>query len=301
MKIPAILLGLAVTCAGQTLIGWNNLGMHCMDDDYSVFSILPPYNTVDCQLLDAQDHLVTDPTGIIVTYQAVADPDGSTNTSSIGKTNFWQYSPVLFNAPLPPDYGLQFPEGNPGRNMPGAANTPQAMGYDNAMHWFEAAGIPITPVDDSGQSNPYPLMRLTTKTTGGTVLATTDVVLPVSSEMDCRACHASGSGDAAKSADGWVNDPDSARDHRLNILHLHDRHLGTQPYDDALSAKGYPPEGLEASVRDHDTPVLCAACHASEALGAPSFPEVNALTRCAPSQARRFLSGERPDVSKPSQ
>ena len=31
--------------------------------------------------------------------------------------------------------------------------------------------------------------------------------------------------------------------------------------------------------RDHDHPVLCAACHASEALGAPSFRDVNSLTR----------------------
>jgi len=35
-----------------TIIGWNNLGMHCMDDDYSIFSILPPYNTVDVQVID---------------------------------------------------------------------------------------------------------------------------------------------------------------------------------------------------------------------------------------------------------
>ncbi len=28
------------------VIGWNDLGMHCMDGtDFSVFSILPPYNT----------------------------------------------------------------------------------------------------------------------------------------------------------------------------------------------------------------------------------------------------------------
>lgn len=279
-KHLALLLCLIGSAAAQTLIGWNNLGMHCMDDDYSVFSILPPYNTVDCQLIDAQGRLVTDPTGLVVTYEAVADPDGSINTSSIGKTNFWDYSPVLFNAPLPPDYGLPFPAGNPGSNMPGPANTPQAMGYDPAMHWFEAAGIPITPVDDADQSNPYPLMRLTAKTTGGTVLATTDVVLPVSSEMDCRACHASGSGDAAKPAGGWVNEPDSARDHRLNILRLHDRHLHTQPYDDALAANHYPPEGLEASVRANPPkPVLCAACHASEALGSESYEGVGSLTQ----------------------
>lgn len=295
MKTLAILLGLYATATAQTLIGWNNLGMHCMDDDYSVFSILPPYNTVDCQLIDSQGRLVTDPTGIGVTFEAVADPDGSINTTSIGKTNFWQYSPVLFAAPLPPDYGLPFPKGNPGRNMPGAANQPQAMGYDNAMHWFEAAGVPITPIDDSGQSNPYPLMRLTAKTAGGTVLATTDVVLPVSSEMDCRKCHSSGSGDAAKPAGGWVNDPNSFRDHRLNILRLHDRHRGTQPYDDALAAKGYP-DGLEASVRNDGKPVLCAACHASEALGAPSFSGVNSLTRSMHSKHADVIA---PDTTKP--
>jgi hypothetical protein len=280
MKTLALLLGLATTASAQTLVGWNNLGMHCMDDDYSVFSILPPYNVIDCQLIDSQGRLVTEPAGLVVTYEAVADPDGSINTSSIGKTNFWEYSPVLFNAPLPPDHGLPFPQANPGRNMPGPANTPQMMGYDELMDWFEAAGIPITPVDDSGHSNPYPLMRLTAKTTSGIVIATTDVVLPVSSEMDCRACHASGSGDAAKPAGGWVDEPDAARDHRLNILRLHDRHLHTQPYDAALAAKGYPPEGLEASVRaDPPRPVLCAACHASEALATPSFPGVNSLTR----------------------
>ncbi len=278
MKPIALLLGLAATAAAQTLIGWNNLGMHCMDDDYSVFSILPPYNVIDCQLIDAQGKLVTNPAGLLLTYEAVADPDGSINTSSIGKTNFWEYSPALFNAPLPPDHGLPFPQNNPGRNMPGPANTPQSMGYDGLMHWFEAAGVPITPVDDAGHFNPYPLMRLTAKTTNGTVLATTDIVLPVSSEMDCRACHASGSGDAAKPTSGWVNEPNSARDHRLNILRLHDRHLGTQPYDDALAAKGYPSKGLEASVRANK-PVLCAACHASEALATPSFPGVNPLTR----------------------
>jgi hypothetical protein len=280
MKLPAILLGLAASAAAQTLIGWNNLGMHCMDDDYSVFSILPPYNTINCQLIDSRGRLVTDATDLVVTYEAVADPDGSINTTAIGKTNFWEYSLPLFGAALPADTGLPFPAGNPGRKMPGAANEPQTMSYAELTHWFEAPGIPITPVDDAGHANPYPLMRLTAKTTGGTVLATTDVVLPVSSEMDCRACHASGSGDAAKPAGGWVGDPDPARDHRLNILRLHDRHLHTQPYDASLAAKGYPPEGLEASVRANPPkPVLCAACHASEALNTESFPDVAPLTR----------------------
>ena len=66
-----------MAAAHWTLIGWNNLGMHCMDDDYSIFSILPPYNTVNAQLIDNNGKLVLSlPAGMTVTYEAVADPDG---------------------------------------------------------------------------------------------------------------------------------------------------------------------------------------------------------------------------------
>ncbi|GAA5478058.1 Ig-like domain-containing protein [Haloferula helveola] len=273
MKTLALLIGLASGLGAQTLIGWNNLGMHCMDDDYSVFSILPPYNTFDAQFIDAGGHLVTDTSGLVVTYEAIGDPDGSINTTSTGKTNFWNYTTDYFGVALPSDTGLT------GKTMPGAANTPQFMDFDGVMNWFEGAGVPITATDDSGHRNSYPMMRLTAKTPGGTVLATTDIVLPVSTEMDCRKCHGSGTGPAAMPAGGWVNDPHPSRDYRLNILRLHDeRHLGTEPYTGALADRGYPPEGLEASVMDHNHPVLCAACHASEALGAPSYPGVKPLT-----------------------
>ena len=73
--------------ASATVLGWNNLGMHCMDSDYSVFSILPPYNTIEAQLI-VNGKLVTNGAGYTVTYEAVADPAGSINRSSIGKGNF---------------------------------------------------------------------------------------------------------------------------------------------------------------------------------------------------------------------
>ena len=184
MRALAILFALTTLSPAQKLIGWNNLGMHCMDDDYSVFSILPPYNTVDCQLIDSTGKLVKSGSGITITYEAIADPDGSINLTSLGKTNFWTYSPALFGASLPVDRGLPFPAGNPGRYMPGAANTPQFLDFNGVMNWFEAAGIPITPIDDNGHPNSYPMMRLTAKNASGTVLATSDIVLPVSGEMD---------------------------------------------------------------------------------------------------------------------
>ncbi len=274
MKALAILLALTTVASAQKLIGWNNLGMHCMDDDYSVFAILPPYNTVDCQLINASGKLVRDPAGFSLTYEAIADPDGSINRRSHGKTNFWEHSQALFGASLPAETGLT------GKKMPGPFNEPQPLDFNALMNWFEAAGIPITPIDDAGHLNPYPVLRLTARSTTGTLLATTDVVLPVSAEMDCRKCHASDSGPAAKPAAGWVNDPNPARDHRLNILRLHDeRHLGTTVYANALSAAKYTAEGLHASVVVQQKPVLCAACHASEALGTGGAEGVSPLTR----------------------
>jgi hypothetical protein len=255
-----------------TLIGWNNLGMHCMDDDYSVFSILPPFNTIDVQLIDANGRLVTNPAGFSVTYEAVADPDGSFNTSSIGKSNFWDHALDLFGASLLPDVGLT------GLKMPGATNQPQSIPFNSAMGAFEGAGIPICPKDDQGRKNTYPMMKLTARSSAGSVLATTDIVLPVSDEMDCRACHASTAGPAAKPALGWANDPNDKRDFRLNILRLHDQLNASNPLmSSALASNAYNSAGLEATAVA-GTAILCARCHTSEALPGSGVSGIKRLT-----------------------
>jgi len=247
--------------SGYTLVGWNDLGMHCMDADYSVFSILPPYNTIHAQLIDPSGDLVTNPSGITVTYEAVADPDGSMNSSSINKTNFWDWVTQLFGASPAPDEGMA------GDTMPGPTNTPQPMHFDSGYTWFTGEGIPITPYDDSKNKNYYPMMQLVARDGSGSVLATTRIVLPVSDEMTCSSCHASGSGPAAKPSAGWVNHPDPERDYRLNILLLHDEFEGgSSRFNAALAAAGYNSAGLYATVEADGKPVLCDACHASNAL-----------------------------------
>ena len=275
--LSALLPGIAIGGNGQwTVVAWNNLGMHCMDDDYSVFSILPPFNTINAQVMDAAGHLITDPAGagITVTYEAVANPDGSINTTALGKTNFYDFAAVLYGAAVTTDQGLA------GKSMPGAANTPQTMNWVSGLSWFEATGIPICPTDDAGRKNPYPLMRVSVKNTSNTVLASADIVVPVSDEMDCRACHKSGSGPDAMPAAGWVNDPNDKRDFRLNILRLHDEKNAANPnYAVALAAMGYPSQGLYHSVVNTNKQVLCAACHASEALGTGGAAGVPPLTR----------------------
>lgn len=259
-----------------TLLGWNNLGMHCMDDDYQVFSILPPFNTVNAQLLNADGKLVKSPAGISLTFEALADPSGSINTTSVGKTNFWETAQWMYGSTLTtPDVGLT------GVKMPGPTNIPQpfAWGGSPVLNWFEATGVPITPVDDAGNYNAYPLMRLKARNASGTLLAQADVVLPVSSEMDCRACHASGAGPAARPAAGWENDANSKHDFRYNILKLHDeKHAGAAEYVQALITAAYRPEGLYATAKG-GVPILCAECHKSEALPGSGIGNIAPLTQ----------------------
>ena len=263
-----------------TVIGWNDLGMHCTDGfDFSVFSVLPPYNTIHAQVIDPSGKLVTQPAGITVTYQAIPDADLSLNTTSVGKTNFWTWVKTLFGASPPPDTGLA------GYSMPGAANARRTMSFDATRSWFTAEGIPITPFPDGAfnttppAKNFYPLMRLTASDSSGNVLATTDIVLPISDEMDCRSCHASGSNPPGQPLAGWVYDPDPNRDVKLNILRLHDDlQTGDPIYANALASIQANPQGLYATATQSGKPILCASCHSSNALGTAGYPGVMQFT-----------------------
>jgi PKD repeat protein len=285
-NLTALLLLLAFSAHGAAsqLLSWNNLGMHCMDSDYSVFSILPPYNTIEAQLM-VGGKLVTNGAGYAVTYQAVSDPSGSFNSTAMGKGNYYQYAHALFGATLPPEGGLA------GWSMPGLSNVPQTMlfeptnvpapGVATRVNWWRAEGIPISPFDDAHNKNPYPLMLLVARDAAHNVIATNQTVLPVSDEMDCRLCHASGSEPSAQPAAGWVWDGIQERDFRLNILRLHDEHqfnLHSNLYVAALANGKFNPQGLYRGVVGAGRPVLCAACHASEALGLPSFSNTPPLT-----------------------
>ncbi len=256
----AMVVAAAPTAAWRA-VAWNNLGMHCMDAEYSVYSILPPFNTLQAQVVDPSGHLITDPAGVTVTYEAVADPAGSSNGTSIGKTDFWQHVLALFGVSLADDIGLA------GNAMPGAGNVPQPMAFDTTSSVFGAEGIPITPYDDAHAKNPYPMMRVAVRNAVGALLTSTNVVLPVSDEMDCRTCHGSGTVPAARPAAGWANDCDSERDYKFNVLRLHDDRQAEDPsYADALALAGYNAAGLYATAATDGTSVLCARCHASNAL-----------------------------------
>ncbi|HEY2773262.1 MAG TPA: Ig-like domain-containing protein [Candidatus Binatia bacterium] len=280
LLLGSSLVGVAVSAgaANYTIVGWNNLGMHCMDGDFSVLSLLPPYNTIHAQVIDPAGVMLADPpaAGISVTYEAVADSTGSINTTSQGKTNFWQYVQPLFGASPAIDVGLT------GVRMPGPANTPQPMRWDSASGWFIAEGVPLTPYDDAMNRNAYPMMRLVARDGAGTMLAFIDIVLPVSDEMDCRSCHSPAAGTPAPAMplQGWVTDPDAQRETRLNILRKHDElQAADLTFQAALTAGGYNASGLYATVTSDGKPILCASCHASAALGTTGQSGVMPLTQ----------------------
>jgi hypothetical protein len=228
------------------ILGANDLGMHCVDADFSVFSILPPYNVVNAQVLrtDASGKPLLQGDGVVtLRYSAVADPNGSINSRSQDKTNFWRYAARTYGADLPPGQGLK------GLYMPAEASTAAqtSFAWNAANGLFKAEGIPIVPVDDAGRINRYPLMRLTaTDKASGQPLATLDVVLPVSEETTCSDCHATGTAAARAAGIAWSTAANLEVQSRENVLLLHDSRHGTNLFV--------------------SKPVLCAACHYSAAL-----------------------------------
>ncbi|MEW8646067.1 MAG: cytochrome C [Candidatus Thiodiazotropha endolucinida] len=262
--------GVSQATGSHRVLAFNDLGMHCADLDYSTFVILPPFNVIHTQVIErGATPRILDASSVNVQYLAIADGNGSINTTSqnlagsVDKTNFWDINPAtgnsfvsdLFGLNPAPDEGLLFGQSMPGILNPYNTNDAQAFNhYDPDKKWFAADGVPILPIDDSGQLNAYPLMRVTaTRPDNPDTLASLDVVLPVASEADCQNCHAAG--EIAAPLDSSIdfvlpddiNDPNSVlQAAKLNILALHDAEHGT----DLINA----------------TPVLCAGCHYSAAL-----------------------------------
>jgi hypothetical protein len=217
-----------------------------MDREFSIFSILPPFNVVNAQVIDHDadgNPVLLDDLDVDVRYGAATDALGSINSHSTGKTGFWLYANSLFGASLAAGEGLT------GLFMP--ADDPQNRGaqpmtYNLAAAWFRAEGIPFTPTDDGNRTNPYPLMEVSAhdKQTGQQI-GSLKVVVPVATETDCQSCHRNG---GVGSAPRGITSPDTDLEvqSKRNILKLHDAVQGTT---------------LQTS-----TPVLCAGCHYSPAL-----------------------------------
>lgn len=178
----------------HVILAWNDLGMHCSQDDYSYFLILPPFNTLHVQVVERGMGLVT--SGIRVSYVFPGKADSTLHT------DFWARAAAYDFAGT---YGW-----NVTPNV-GITGTPLAgdMVLDEAGLGWVARGIPVTPWNDDGTWNPYGTAEITvTDTTTNLPLQTATVVVPVSTELLCSNCH------------GTIEP-------FLNILQVHDRRSGT--------------------------------------------------------------------------
>jgi len=262
----------STSSSGYVLMAWSELGMHCMDGkDYSVFSVLPPYNTIHAQLIRKTEPPSLVKTGVTISYQAVADASGSKNSSSGSKTNFWMYVYPLFRTNVLAETGLAAYKTQ-------SAST-NSLAYNQTSGYWEAVGIPTVPYDDNGNWNPFPMAILTAKDASGTVLATAKVVLAVSDEMSCKTCHTSGTDTAAQPAAGWVYNSDALKDAKLNILRKHDDKWDISSYLPSLATKGYNYQPSLYQTASAGTPILCSACHSDNALSASGQSGINSLSQ----------------------
>jgi hypothetical protein len=244
--MPVIFSNVTVRSA-YVVLGWNDLGMHCYNRNFQDIAVLPPYNNLWAQVIRRGNPPVIVTQGVRVQYSF---PD---NTISSTKSNFWQYASKLFNVNLPDNVGLK------GKGMAGV--------MDPENGYFVAEGIPLTEFSDSAPTTPAPYQQaviVAKDNATGAVLANLTVVAPVSTEMHCDYCHASGKEPGGNQARV-----------ELNILAYHDREEGT-----TLMSQ---------------TPVLCAGCHASNALGTtgnPSLPNLsNAMHKRHASVIQNTLDG----------
>lgn len=75
------------------VLGYNDLGMHCMNQDFSQLCILPPYNNLHAQVIERgreEPRIIgSASSGVTVRYTIPG------NTTSANKTNFWNHARAL--------------------------------------------------------------------------------------------------------------------------------------------------------------------------------------------------------------
>jgi len=231
--------------SNMVVLGYSELGMHCMNEDFADFMILPPYNNFHAQVIDrshGSPEIVQ--SGVTVSYTIPG------NTTSTNKTNFWTYAPALFGQSFPANIGLT------GNGMSGTMVSERAAGRSD----WGVTGIPITPIEDVGTLNPYSLAVVTVSQNGKPVTQT-QAVVPVSWEISCNLCH---------------NTPGISPG--VDILRRHDQMHGTnleahRPVAcgscHAQPELGFPGDGKTAS--------LSSAMHSAHA---PRMAEANLAVSC---------------------
>jgi mono/diheme cytochrome c family protein len=166
--------------SNYVVFAWNDLGMHCANNEFDKGVILPPYNTLIVQVVKRGDPPTVVTSGLTVQYSIV----GNTYTAGKGLFGqFWDNCLKLFGITLKKNTGLNLVDPTIHNGLAGKMVVHGSQ--------FEADGIPATPLNDKGVWNPYQVAIITVKNRAGTVVARTRTTLPVSDEINCAKCHGS--------------------------------------------------------------------------------------------------------------
>ena len=219
------------------VFAWNDLGMHCLNPTYDTLVILPPYNTVDVQVVKRGNPPELMSGAAVTVEYSIVD-----NTYSYGKGaygQFWDKYTDLFPAPAPAhNIGMT------GKGLSGPMDW-VPLNVDGGDGVYRAQGIPVVPRTNSAPTvrAPYQQALILVKSSSGTELARTMTTVPTSDEINCAKCHSPG---------GTV----------------------TETFQDILAAH----DSAESTSLSNSTPVLCASCHGSPALGAAKQSEIPYLS-----------------------
>ena len=140
----------------------------------------------------------------------------------------------LRRSSLPHDTGLNLED-------PGIHNGLSGTMVVKGDH-FQVNGIPVVPVDDAADLDPYQIADITVRDSGtNAVLVQTSATVPTSDEFNCAKCHAAGGA-------GNAHIPAAGADVFANVL-------------------GSTTTGSPARPWRLQPPVLCASCHGSPGPG----------------------------------
>ncbi|WP_306600915.1 immunoglobulin domain-containing protein [Geothrix sp. 21YS21S-2] len=247
------------------VFAWNDLGMHCLNPTYDKAVILPPYNTIQAQVVQRGNPPVVVTTGVNLSYSILG------NTTSANKGNFgqfWTNAFKLFGASPALDHGLNLDDPSISNGLSGAM-----IAKGNR---FVVNGIPLTPINDAGVWNPYQTGLITVKDASGATVARTQIVVPTSDEINCAKCHGSA-------------------DPLGDILHKHDAKHLTNLVSSApvLCASCHGSPVLNQTGRGSAGTYLSEAIHGSHATrGAACYDcHPGASTRCNRSLAHTDATG----------
>ena len=207
------------------LLAWSPLGMNSVADCMDRFVLQGPGADIEAVLIHRADHPTRVTEGVTLRY-AVAEA----HRDPASQVDAWAHADA------------------------NQAFVGQLSHVEEARAW-QVQDIPVMPYTSGGGFDSYPLATLEAVDAEGRVLATTQVVLPTTTELGCSRCHDGGWRRPAHAT--GVSDRTA-----LDLLSLHDRDQGTELHAQAMAG----------------TTVRCSSCHADASQAAPGDPEVLSLS-----------------------